>query len=88
MQLDPKSGAYTPARYVSKIEVTDGEQQIFMVEANISLSEDPNLRFTYPSNSYRLELNAVDSDGVQITGNTSGPPSVKAMTVCVLPRSH
>lgn len=75
MQLDPKSGDYTPARYVSKIEVTDGEQQIFTVDANISLSEDPNLRFTYPSNSNRLELNAVDSDGVQISGTTSGPPS-------------
>lgn len=75
MQLNPKTGNYTPARYVSAIEVTDGEKQIFTVEANISLSEDPNLRFTYPSDSQRLELRAVDSDGVQISGTASGPPS-------------
>lgn len=75
MQLDPKSGAYTPARYVSSIEVTDGDEQIFTVEANISLSEDPNLRFTYPSDSHRLELQAIDSDGTHISGTASGPPS-------------
>lgn len=75
MQRDPKSGDYTPARYIAKITVTDGEQQILAVESNISLSEDPNLRFTYPSDSHRLELKAVDSDGVQISGATSGPPS-------------
>ena len=47
MQMDQLTGLYTPARYVNKIEVKSGADMIFTMEGGISVSEDPNFRFTH-----------------------------------------
>ncbi len=75
MQLNPETGKYTPARYLSDIVIGDGQQTMFEVEGSISLSEDPNFRFTYSGTTNHLEMRAVDSDGLKITGTTADAPS-------------
>lgn len=73
MQMDVKSGNYTPARFVRAIHVTQAGAPVLRIESGISLSEDPNLRFTFDAaNGEDLTLTAEDSDGAKFSGQ-SGP---------------
>jgi sulfur-oxidizing protein SoxY len=47
LQMDQVSGVVIPAHYVDSIKVTRGGTKILSVEGDISLSEDPNIRFYY-----------------------------------------
>lgn len=75
MQLNPATGQFTPARYLSDIVVGDGQLTLFEVEGSISLSEDPNFRFTYSGTTNHLEMRAEDSDGLKMSGATADAPS-------------
>lgn len=77
MQLDKKTGDYTPARFVNSIEVKQGDHMLWQMEGGISISEDPNIRFTFSSNSPAdLEFNATDTAGAKFTASGSiSPPS-------------
>ena len=69
MQMDQVTGLYTPARYVNKIEVKSGADVIFSMEGGISISEDPNFRFTHGGKSGdAIEVKAQDSDGASFAG--------------------
>jgi len=71
MQMNQLTGLYIPAKYVREIEVKRGSEVVFKLEAGISLSEDPNIRFTYgagPSGD-GIEVTATDSDGNVFTGH-------------------
>ena len=69
MQMDQLTGLYTPARYVNKIEVKSGADVIFSMEGGISISEDPNFRFTHGGKSGdAIEVKAQDSDGASFAG--------------------
>lgn len=64
LQLNQATGYYIPAKYVTNIEVKQGSDLVFALEGGISLSEDPNLRFTYTATSPGpLNATAKDSDG-------------------------
>jgi sulfur-oxidizing protein SoxY len=64
LQMDPITRAYTPAHYVDAVEVWQGEELIFKMEGGISLSEDPNFRFTYaPNGAKTLRVVAHDNQG-------------------------
>lgn len=64
MQMDPVTGQYIPAKYVRAIDVTRAGELVFHLEAGISLSTNPNIRFTYGSiEGDTLEAKAEDSDG-------------------------
>jgi sulfur-oxidizing protein SoxY len=68
MQMDQLTGLYTPARYINKIEIKSGDDLIFAVESGISISEDPNFRFTHggkPGDT--VVIKAQDSDGANWT---------------------
>ncbi len=76
MQMDQLTGLYTPARYINKIEIKSGNDLVFAVESGISISEDPNFRFTHgvkPGET--VEIKAQDSDGVKWTGQFPGSQS-------------
>jgi sulfur-oxidizing protein SoxY len=74
MQMDPVTGEYIPAKYVKTIDVSRAGELVFHLEAGISLSTNPNLRFTYGSvGNETLEAKAEDSDGAVF--NASSPPS-------------
>ncbi len=77
MQMNKKTGDYTPARFVNSIEVKQGDAVLWLMEGGISISEDPNIRFTFATESAAdLEFTATDTAGAKFkaTGSIS-PPS-------------
>lgn len=76
LSMDQLTGLYAPARFINKIEVKSGGQLVFAMEGGISISEDPNFRFTYEGNpSDPMEVKAEDSDGAQFAGKSASSPS-------------
>ncbi|MGL4397182.1 MAG: quinoprotein dehydrogenase-associated SoxYZ-like carrier [Hyphomicrobium sp.] len=74
MQMDPVTGEFIPAKYVRELEVRRGGELVFHLDAGISLSSNPNIRFTYGSNDEEaLEATAKDSDGAVFSASV--PPS-------------
>jgi sulfur-oxidizing protein SoxY len=64
MQMDQITRTYTPAHYVDAVEVFQGDALIFKMEGGISLSEDPNFRFSYaPNGAKTLRVIARDNKG-------------------------
>ena len=73
LQLNQATGFYIPARFVREIDVKRGDERVFKMLGGISISEDPNFRFTYaPGSDENLEVTAVDTEGKVFTGRT-GP---------------
>ncbi len=73
LQLNQATGFYIPARFVREIEVKRGADVVFKMTGGISISEDPNFRFTYASGGDEtLEVTATDTEGKVFTGRT-GP---------------
>ena len=76
MQMDPISRGYTPARFVNAIEVKSGDEVLFRMEGGISISENPNIRFTYATRTPAdLEFTAQDTDGATFKGSSKPDPS-------------
>ncbi len=64
MQRDPTTGEFIPAKIVETFVVSKGDRMIFKMEGGISLSENPNFRFTYEAGgSDPIVVNATDTDG-------------------------
>ncbi len=64
MQMNQVTGYYIPAKYVEKITVKKGGALVFDMTGGISLSEDPNIRFTYAAGDTEpLHVEARDTDG-------------------------
>jgi sulfur-oxidizing protein SoxY len=73
LQLNQATGFYIPARFVREIEVKRGGELVFKMTGGISISEDPNFRFTYAAGGDEtLEVTATDTEGKVFTGRT-GP---------------
>ncbi len=64
MQMDQMTHLYIPAHYIDKVEVRQGEALLFSMEGGISLSEDPNFRFSYaPNGAKTISVEAHDTKG-------------------------
>lgn len=64
MQMNQLTGLYIPAKYVQRMDVTRDGELVFRLEGGISLSEDPNIRFTYADGGPGvLDVTATDTDG-------------------------
>lgn len=75
MQMNKKTGDYTPPRFVNFIEVRQGDHLLWQMEGGISISEDPNIRFTFGTDSPAdLEFDARDTDGSRFKASGSIPP--------------
>lgn len=73
MQMDPVTGQYIPAKYVKSIDVSRAGELIFHLEAGISLSTNPNIRFSYGSiQGESLEAKGEDSDGATFNAVSEG----------------
>jgi sulfur-oxidizing protein SoxY len=73
LQLNQATGFYIPARFVREIEVKRGTDVVFKMTGGISISEDPNFRFTYlPGGDETLDVTATDTEGKVFTGR-GGP---------------
>jgi len=72
MQMDQLTGLYTPAHFVDKIEVKTGDKLVFSMTGGISISENPNFRFTYQGNaSDPMSVHAEDSNGNSFSGRST-----------------
>jgi sulfur-oxidizing protein SoxY len=63
LQMDQITRHYLPAYFVQSMKIWQGEELLLAVESSISISEDPNFRFTYlPSEAKSLAVEAIDTE--------------------------
>lgn len=68
LQFDQISRTYIPAHYVQSIAIRVGGQTVLEADTDISISEDPNLRFSFvPVEGGSLEVVAHDTKGATFT---------------------
>lgn len=71
MQMDSRSGNYTPARFVETLEIRRGGELMMKVSGGISLSENPHIRVTYGTDrDEAIEVSGVDTLGTRFTAST------------------
>ena len=64
MQMNQVSREYTPARYIQKVDVTAGEQLVFHLDGDISISSNPVINFGIkPGVSGPFKVVASDNQG-------------------------
>ena len=64
LQTNQATGYWIPFKYITTMEVKRGAETVFTLTGGISISEDPNIRFTYaPGNPDEvIEVTATDTD--------------------------
>lgn len=77
MQIDPMTRVTPPARFVEELEVKAGGRTVFRMNGGITISEDPNFRFTYSPGSVAgpIEVSGKDTQGAVISGKSSSDGS-------------
>lgn len=66
LQFDQKSRQYIPPHYVNKIDISYQGQMLIALEAGISVSEDPSIRFTFtPKEKGTLKALITDTKEMQ-----------------------
>jgi len=64
LQMDQVTQLYTPAFFINELRLSQDDSLVLSMEGGISISEDPNIRFTYVSNgAKRFRAEAKDTDG-------------------------
>ncbi len=63
MQMDQLTRLYVPARYVSHVRIWQGDEMLLDIKGGISISQNPDFRFTYRPTGARFRVEASDSDG-------------------------
>lgn len=64
LQMDPISRGFVPARFINDLEIKSAGTLLFRMEGGISISENPNLRFSYGvSANGPIEVTAHDTEG-------------------------
>jgi sulfur-oxidizing protein SoxY len=62
LQMDQVSRLYIPAFFVESLKVWQGDELLFAMAGSISISEDPNVRFTYlPNAATTFRVEAADT---------------------------
>ncbi len=62
LQMDQIMRTFTPAHFIRDLEVTRGGDLVFRMEGGISLSEDPNIRFSFTGADGALKVTAMDTE--------------------------
>ncbi len=64
LQMDQVTQLYVPAFFVNELRLWQDDKPVLTMEGGISISEDPNIRFTYVSNgATRFRALAKDTEG-------------------------
>ncbi len=64
LQMDQVTQLYVPAFFVNELKLWQDDSPVLTMEGGISISEDPNIRFTYVSNGARhFRAEAKDTEG-------------------------
>jgi sulfur-oxidizing protein SoxY len=77
LQMDQITHLYVPARYVDSLRISQGDDLILAVEGGISISEDPNIRFSFvPNAAHEVHAEAKDTSGVSFHGQWAVDPTM------------
>jgi sulfur-oxidizing protein SoxY len=64
LQMDQVTHLYVPAHFIDRLQIWQDDSPVLAMEGGISISEDPNIRFTYVSNgAKRFRAEARDTEG-------------------------
>jgi sulfur-oxidizing protein SoxY len=64
LQMDQLTQLYIPPFFVNELRVWQDDSLVLAVEGGISISEDPNIRFTYvPNGAKHFRVEARDTEG-------------------------
>lgn len=63
LQRDQVTLMNIPAHFIDRLEVRQGDEMLFTMEAGISVSEDPVFRFAYEPNGQPVTVHAEDTEG-------------------------
>ncbi len=64
MQMNPATGTFVPARFISELIVESGGQTVFTMTGGIAISANPDLRFTLQyATGQAVTATAVDTGG-------------------------
>lgn len=63
LQRDQVTLLDIPAHFIDRLEVRQGDEMLFSMEAGISISEDPVFRFAYAPNGQPIHVRAEDTEG-------------------------
>jgi len=64
LQMDQVTQLYIPAFFINELHLWQDDSPVLSMEGGISISEDPNIRFTYVSNgAKRFRAEARDTQG-------------------------
>jgi sulfur-oxidizing protein SoxY len=77
LQRDQVTLLYIPAYFVRELRIWQGDQLLLAIEGGISISEDPNIRFSYlPNGASIFRVEAVDTDGHVFKGEWPAEPAI------------
>jgi sulfur-oxidizing protein SoxY len=77
LQMDQITHLYVPARYVDSLRISQGGELILAVTGGISISEDPNLRFSFAANgAHVVTADAKDTSGASFHGEWPVDPAM------------
>lgn len=69
LQMDQVTRLYIPARFVKALKLWQGDALLFGMEGGISISENPQFRFTYrPNGAKSFRAEAEDTKGLVFKG--------------------
>jgi sulfur-oxidizing protein SoxY len=64
LQMDQVTRLYIPAFFINELRIWQDDTLILAMQGGISISEDPNLRFSYvPNGASRIRVEARDTEG-------------------------
>ena len=64
LQMDQVTRLYVPAFFVNELRIWQDDSLVLSMEGGISISEDPNIRFTYiPNGAKDIRAEAKDTEG-------------------------
>ena len=64
LQMDQLTRLYVPAFFINELRIWQDDALVFAMEGGISVSEDPNIRFSYvPNGAKRVRVEAKDTEG-------------------------
>lgn len=74
MQMNQLTRLYTPPRYITAIQVDQGDELVFTMASDISLSADPVIEFLYRKGSAApFRVMVTDSEGASWTQEFASP---------------
>jgi sulfur-oxidizing protein SoxY len=73
MQMNQVTREFTPARYIDKLTVSAGDQTVFTMTGDISISSNPVINFAFKPDGKPLKVAASDNQGGHWTHSFNAP---------------